>query len=84
MMALGPLVAAVIVDQTGTFENRWAYRAIFYSQFGFARVTAIAGPFMPESPVYLMSVGKQDYAGKALRRLGYSSESEHRARLSQI
>lgn len=45
---LGPLVAALIVNDTGTFTNRWAYRAVFCAQYGFAVFATIAVPFMPE------------------------------------
>jgi hypothetical protein len=72
MMTIGPLTAAIIVDNTGATESPWAYRAIFCSQFGFAGICIIPAPFMPESPVWLLSVGKTDKATRALRRLGYS------------
>lgn len=72
MFTLGPLTAAIIVDKTGNYESRWSYRAVFCAQFGFAGICAIFAPFMPESPVWLLSVGKDAQAANSLRRLGYS------------
>lgn len=83
MMTLGPLTASIIIDQTGTTDSRWAYRAVFCSQFGFATIVAIFWPFMPESPVWLLDVGKEDKALKSLARLGYT-DVESAARLEQI
>lgn len=45
---LGPLVVALIVNSTGNVPSRWAYRAVFCSQYGFAAVSAIFIWFMPE------------------------------------
>lgn len=45
---LGPLVVALIVNETGTFTNRWAYRAVFCAQYGFAAVATLFVPWMPE------------------------------------
>lgn len=45
---LGPLIVALIVNETGTYSNRWAYRAVFCAQYGFAVVSTILIPFMPE------------------------------------
>ncbi|RSL57024.1 hypothetical protein CEP53_006609 [Fusarium sp. AF-6] len=83
MMTIGPLTAAIIVDNTGNIDSPWAYRAIFCSQFGFAGICIIFAPFMPESPVWLLSVGKADKAERALRRLGYSGTGLD-MRISQI
>jgi hypothetical protein len=32
MFTIGPLVAAIIVYFTGTYETRWAYRSVFVSR----------------------------------------------------
>lgn len=45
---VGPFTVALIVNTTGTYTNRWAYRAVFCSQYGFAVVAAIFVWFMPE------------------------------------
>ncbi|CAG9978431.1 unnamed protein product [Clonostachys byssicola] len=71
---IGSLVAALIVNGTSNQDSRWAYRIIFVSQYGVAGVAAIGLPFLPESPWWLLSKGKQDKALKSLRRLGYSAD----------
>ncbi|CAI6087915.1 unnamed protein product [Clonostachys chloroleuca] len=71
---LGPFVVALIVNWTGTYESRWAYRAVFCAQYGFAFIATVFVPFMPESPWWLASVGKNDKALQALNRLGQKGE----------
>ncbi|KAL1864918.1 hypothetical protein VTK73DRAFT_5604 [Phialemonium thermophilum] len=71
---IGPLVAFLIINYTGQTDSRWAYRAVFCSQFGFAAVALLLWPFMPESPWFLAGKGKRDKALKSLRRLGYDGE----------
>lgn len=45
---IGPLVAFIIINYTGSVDSRWAYRAIFCSQWGFAAVALALWPFLPE------------------------------------
>ncbi|KXH47369.1 MFS hexose transporter [Colletotrichum simmondsii] len=80
---LGPLVVAVIVNETGTMNSRWAYRAVFCAQYGFAAIAAIFLPFMPESPWYLAMKEKDEQALKSLSKLGHSGD-EGRVRLAVI
>ncbi|GAB7361942.1 hypothetical protein MBLNU230_g1980t1 [Neophaeotheca triangularis] len=68
---LGPLTVALIVNSTGTYDNRWAYRAVFAAQYGFAVIPTILVPFMPESPWWLASKDRNDKAIKALNQLGH-------------
>lgn len=72
---IGPLVVALITNSTGTYSNRWAYRAVFCAQYGFAAIALAGIMFMPESPWWLISKGHEDKARTSLRKLGYS-ESE--------
>ncbi|SPO07368.1 related to maltose permease [Cephalotrichum gorgonifer] len=83
VMALGPMIAAVIVDKTGDSTSRWAYRAIFCSQFAFTGFCTLFAPFMPESPVWLVTVDKPDKAARSLTRLGFTGTALE-MRLSQI
>jgi SP family general alpha glucoside:H+ symporter-like MFS transporter len=83
MFTLGPLTSAIIVEKTGNFDTRWAYRAVFCAQFAYAGIAAIFVWFMPESPVWLISVGQRDKALRSLQRL-YSTETQVTMRASQI
>ncbi|KAJ4352068.1 uncharacterized protein N0V89_007414 [Didymosphaeria variabile] len=67
----GPLTVALIVNSTGTYTNRWAYRSVFCAQYGFAAVAAIFVFFMPESPWWLVSKDRPERALKALHGLGH-------------
>ncbi|OAA66461.1 General substrate transporter [Niveomyces insectorum RCEF 264] len=68
---VGPLIVALIINTTGTWTNRWAYRSVFCSQYGFSAVGAALVWFMPESPWWLAATGRHDEALRSLRRLGY-------------
>ncbi|EOD51681.1 putative mfs hexose transporter protein [Neofusicoccum parvum UCRNP2] len=68
---VGPLTAALILNSTGTYDTRWAYRAVFCAQYGFAAVATVFVFFMPESPWWLVLKGKDDRALDSLGRLGY-------------
>ncbi|KAJ9647925.1 hypothetical protein H2199_001701 [Coniosporium tulheliwenetii] len=65
---LGPLTVALIVNSTGTYENRWAYRAVFCAQYGFAVIAAVGVPW------WLASKERDEKALRSLRRLGYNQE----------
>ncbi|OCT51615.1 hypothetical protein CLCR_08779 [Cladophialophora carrionii] len=81
----GALVAALIIDSSGNQPNRWAYRTVFCSQYAFAAVPVIFIWFMPESPWWLLSKGREDQALDSLHRLGYStSRGEDVNRLASI
>ncbi|KAJ5999984.1 hypothetical protein N7481_000393 [Penicillium waksmanii] len=71
---IGPLVVALITNWTGVYTNRWAYRAVFVAQYGYAAIALAFIPFMPESPWWLISKGRDEKAQKSLRRLGHTVE----------
>ncbi|EEU39712.1 uncharacterized protein NECHADRAFT_43378 [Fusarium vanettenii 77-13-4] len=81
---VGPFVAALILDGTGSSTTRWAYRAVFCSQYGFCAVATLFAPFMPESPWWLASKGKDAKALRSLRSLGYTVEESAEQRLALI
>lgn len=81
---LGPFVAALIVNSTGTYSSRWAYRAVFCAQYGFAVIASVFVFFMPESPWWLASKDRDEAAMKALSRLGHKSDEEQIKRLAII
>ncbi|KAF6802561.1 MFS hexose transporter [Colletotrichum sojae] len=68
---IGPFIVSLIVNETGTREDRWAYRAIFVSQYGVSGLGAAILFFMPESPWWLVNKGRMDKAARSLARLGY-------------
>ncbi|KAL4952460.1 general substrate transporter [Aspergillus filifer] len=69
---VGPFVVALIANTTGTYTTRWAYRAIFAAQWGYAAIALTFILFMPESPWWLVSKGREQKALSALSRLGYT------------
>ncbi|PSN59573.1 general substrate transporter [Corynespora cassiicola Philippines] len=71
---LGPLTVALIVNTTGVYTNRWAYRAVFCAQYGFAAIATCLVPFMPESPWWLASKNRYDGALQALNKLGHRGQ----------
>lgn len=81
---VGPFVAALILDGIGSSTTRWTYRAVFCSQYGFCAVATLFAPFMPESPWWLASKGKDAKALRSLRSLGYTAEESAEQRLALI
>lgn len=71
---LGPLLVIIILNTTGVETTRWAYRAVFVAQYGVTGVGLLGLPFMPESPWWLLSRGKDEKAARSLRRLGENPE----------
>lgn len=45
---VGPFIVALIINAVGAYTNRWAYRAVFVSQYGFAAIAFAFVFFMPE------------------------------------
>lgn len=46
--SVGGFIVSLVLNATGTFESRWAYRAVFVSQYGVAGISAILLFFAPE------------------------------------
>ncbi|KAF2119603.1 hypothetical protein BDV96DRAFT_610547 [Lophiotrema nucula] len=80
---LGPLIVAIIVNSTGVYANRWAYRSVFCAQYGFAIIASIFVYFMPESPWWLASKSESEQALMALNSLGHRG-IEGEKKLAQI
>lgn len=80
---LGPLTVALIVNSTGVYTTRWAYRAVFCAQYGFAAIATCFVWFMPESPWWLASKDRQPDALRALNGLGHRGQ-EGEQKLAQI
>lgn len=81
---VGPFVCSLILNSVGTAETRWAYRAIFCSQFGFLGIATLFIPFMPESPWWLLSKGRDERALRNLKKLGYKKAGEAEKRMAVI
>ncbi|CRK12317.1 hypothetical protein BN1723_009691 [Verticillium longisporum] len=80
---IGPLIVALIVNETGDLPNRWAYRAVFVAQYGFAAIATLFVAFMPESPWWLASKDRDEAALKSLNNLGHRGD-EGQKRLAAI
>jgi MFS family permease len=80
---IGPLIVALITNTTGNYTNRWAYRAVFAAQYGFAAIAIALIAFMPESPWWLISQNREEKTDDSLRRLGYS-ETERLKKINII
>ncbi|KAN0089452.1 MFS general substrate transporter [Hyaloscypha variabilis] len=66
---IGPFVAVLIENSVATKTNKWAYRALFVSQWGFGITSVLIAPFMPESsPWWLIGKDRDDDALKQLRQ----------------
>lgn len=76
-------MVALITNNTGNFNTRWAYRAVFVAQYGYAAIAVALIWFMPESPWWLVSQNRDDRAIDSLRKLGYS-EAEQMKKLASI
>jgi MFS transporter, SP family, general alpha glucoside:H+ symporter len=46
--SLGGFIVSLVLNSTGTLSSRWAYRAVFVSQYGVAGISAILLFFAPE------------------------------------
>jgi SP family general alpha glucoside:H+ symporter-like MFS transporter len=82
--AFAPLIVSLIVNATGTQTTPWAYRTVFVTQYGFCAVATVCIPWMPESPWWLASRGRDDDAIKSLRKLGSATDIEANHKLGLI
>ncbi|KAL4914920.1 general substrate transporter [Aspergillus aurantiobrunneus] len=80
---IAPFVVALITNTTGTYTDRWAYRAVFAAQWGYAGIALAFILFMPESPWWLVTKNREQKALSSLSRLGYS-DIERIKKLSAI
>ncbi|EXJ69699.1 uncharacterized protein A1O5_06770 [Cladophialophora psammophila CBS 110553] len=83
-LIIGALSSALVVNFTGDQSTRWAYRIAFVSGYGFMAIAALVLPFMPESPWWLVSHGKDEKAIKALKKIGYSTDVDTDLKMAEI
>lgn len=67
-------MANLILKGTGTLSSDMAYRIPFMLQWIFPVILLIGIPFAPESPWFLLKLGKPHTALITLRKLGYINE----------
>ncbi|EFX04971.1 maltose permease [Grosmannia clavigera kw1407] len=82
-LCIGPFICTGLGERYGNLSTRWAYRGIFVAQWGFGFLGLIFCPFMPESPWWLLSVGRTAAARQALSRLSVPA-NQLDGRLEQI
>lgn len=82
-IALGQLISNSVIKGFGERTDRWAYRGPFAIQLFFAAFLAAGVVFAPESPWYLVRVGKIEKARKSLQRL-YGKNTDISAKLADI
>ncbi|BGP19543.1 hypothetical protein JCM10213_000143 [Rhodosporidiobolus nylandii] len=77
MITIGLLMASIVVQQTKDHDSLYSYGIPIGLQFIWAAVLAGGLAFLPESPRYLIAVGKDEQAQAALARiLGAAPDSE--------
>ncbi|KAH8751460.1 maltose permease, partial [Hyaloscypha finlandica] len=80
-IAVGQLISNSVIKGFGERTDRWAYRGPFAIQLFFAAFLAAGLAFSPESPWYLVRVGKIEKARKSLQRL-YGNNTDISAKLA--
>lgn len=68
-MCIGPFVCYLITNSTADRDDRWAYRAIFCSQWAFAGIGTFLVVLLPESPHHHVAKGNYDKALGSLRKI---------------
>lgn len=69
--SIGPMVCFIInysLTSKG-FDDAWAYRAVFASQWGFAATNVVLLFFIPESPTFYILKGSYEQAQRCYRQL---------------
>lgn len=80
---IGPFVAAIMSNSTAKWDSDMSWRALVAAQWGFAGVALVGQIFMPESPVYLVRMGRLTQAQQSLERL-YSDPQDAMGHLHRI
>ncbi|KAL9949769.1 hypothetical protein D7B24_001483 [Verticillium nonalfalfae] len=80
---IGPFIAAIMSNYTAKWDTDWSWKSLVAAQWGFAAVALVGQIFMPESPVYLVRMGKMTAAQKSLERM-YSDPQDAKGHLHRI
>lgn len=73
---VGPFICALVAYFTAERDDRWAYRAIFCSQWFFAATAGALLFFLPESPYHHVLRGEDDKALQCLRKIHPDGSAE--------
>ena len=68
-ITIGLLIAAIVDNATKDMTNSGSYRIPIAVQFAWALILGVGLIFLPETPRYLIKVGKDEKAARALGRL---------------
>lgn len=82
-LCIGPFICVLINNTTSTYTTRMAYRGIFIPQWVFAGTSILGICFIPESPYWLISKGRDKDAMKALN-LMYNEDIKSQYALMKI
>jgi hypothetical protein len=80
---IGTLILALVVYVYGDLPSDIAYKSIFFTQYAVTGIAILILPFMPESPAWCISKGKDEQAIKASKRLGLDDEQAQRSVAAQ-
>jgi len=80
---IGPFICTLITYRLSTREDRWAYRAIFCTQWFFAVLTMFLMYYLPESPYHHVIRNQDEKALKSLRMI-YTSPGVAESQLQII
>lgn len=75
--AIGQLIGAGVLKSLITRLDEWGYRIPFAIQWIWTPFLVVAAIFMPESPWWLVRVGRTDAAEHVVRRLTSGTEKEN-------
>lgn len=82
-ITIGLLLAAIVNNSTGGRNDSGSYRIPVAVQFAWALIVIVGMAILPESPRYLIKVGRYDKAARALSRLR-RLESSHPALVAEL
>ncbi|KIY02747.1 uncharacterized protein Z520_01212 [Fonsecaea multimorphosa CBS 102226] len=74
---IGQLIGSCINQGTYKMSTRWAYRIPLITQLIFPTILIVFASFFPESPRWLLSVGKVEESARSIRRLRGKTYPEH-------
>ncbi|KAK6369842.1 hypothetical protein LTS17_009292 [Exophiala oligosperma] len=74
---IGQLIGSCINQGTYKMSTRWAYRIPLITQLVFPTILIVFASFFPESPRWLLSVGKVEESARSIRRLRGKTYPEH-------